>query len=38
VRLPRITEVGILNGETVREAHRILESSHMTGNFVGTVS
>jgi len=38
LRLPRITEVGVLSAETVRQAHRVLESGHTTGKLVATVS
>lgn len=34
LRLPKITEVGTLSADTVREAHRQLESGHTTGKLV----
>jgi NADPH2:quinone reductase len=38
LRLPRITEIGVLSADTVRNAHRMLESGHTIGKLVATVS
>jgi NADPH2:quinone reductase len=37
LRLPKVTEVGVLSEATIREAHHLLEAGHVKGKLVLTV-
>lgn len=38
IRLPKVENVGVLSGETVRLAHRLLEGKHVQGKLVMSVA